>query len=177
MHHAKQSLRTSIQSVTKNIPPDERRESATKLWERVEARDDFLSAQTVLLYRSLDDEVWTHDFIRKWQDQKTIVLPCIHDDILVLKRFEWEETMKIGQHFSLAEAQGEIIAYNSLDLAFIPGVAFDSQGNRLGRGKGYYDRLLPHLHCPKIGICYDRQVVDSIPIEEHDVGVDELIIG
>ncbi len=88
MHHAKQSLRTSIQSVTKNVPPDERRESATKLWERVEARDDFWSAQTVLLYRSLDDEVWTHDFIRKWQDQKTIVLPCIHDDILVLKRFE-----------------------------------------------------------------------------------------
>ncbi len=120
MHHAKQSLRTSIQSLTKNIPPDERRESATKLWERVEQRADFITAETVLLYRSLDDEIDTHDFIMKRYRDKTILLPSIEDDHLTLRRFDGEENMIVGQHFSLAESQGVVLSPDMVDLAFIP---------------------------------------------------------
>lgn len=173
----KQSFRYHIQSLTKSISLDERRSHAAVLWSKVEQMAVFHEAKTILFYRSLDDEVDTHDFICTWQSQKIIVLPCIQDDHLILRRFRWEEDMTHGQHFSLAEPQGEIVWYDEIDLAFIPGVAFDRECNRLGRGKGYYDRLLPYLHCPKIGICFDRQVVDSIPREEHDVGVDEVVIA
>ena len=57
----------------------------------------------------------------------------------------------------------------------MPGVAYDPEGNRVGRGKGYYDRLLAGARATKIGIAYDFQVVDSIEAEPHDVRVDVVI--
>ena len=57
-----------------------------------------------------------------------------------------------------------------------PAWAFDRQGNRLGRGKGYYDRLLPHLPTAyKIGICFPYQLVNDIPTDAHDIRMDEII--
>lgn len=65
--------------------------------------------------------------------------------------------------------------YASIDLAVIPGVAFDRSGNRLGRGKGYYDRLLPHIFAYKVGICFSFQLVEDIPTREFDARVDEIL--
>lgn len=172
---SKQRLRDSLKLLHHSISVDEKRSRAAVLWNKVEAMQSFQSAKTVLLYWSLDDEVYTHDFIRKRYTQKIIALPCIHEDGLLLRRFTGVETMTIGQQFSLAEPAGEVITAVRIDLAFIPGVAFDGQGNRLGRGKGYYDRFLPQLHCPTIGICYDRQMVETIPVQEHDRGVNQIM--
>ena len=64
----------------------------------------------------------------------------------------------------------------SIDLAIIPRVAFDVHGNRLGRGKGYYDRLLPRLpHTYKIGICFPFQLLEKVPTETQDVRMDEVL--
>jgi 5-formyltetrahydrofolate cyclo-ligase len=57
----------------------------------------------------------------------------------------------------------------------VPAVAFDKDGNRLGRGKGFYDRLLNHTKAVKIGVAYDFQLVDEIPVEPHDIPVDRVI--
>ncbi len=66
--------------------------------------------------------------------------------------------------------------YSAVDLAVVPGMAFDKSGNRLGRGKGYYDRLLPLIgYKYKIGICFPFQFLDSIPVEPTDIPVDEVI--
>ena len=77
------------------------------------------------------------------------------------------------------EPQGkDFTELEKIDLAIIPGMAFDKEGNRLGRGKGYYDRLLQQLRdCTiyKIGICFDFQFLDHIPTEPHDIPVDEVI--
>ena len=80
--------------------------------------------------------------------------------------------------FHIQESCGPVLPeseYGTIDLAIIPGVAFDLNGNRLGRGKGYYDRLLPKLSCHTIGICYPYQLIDEVPHEPHDVPVDEII--
>jgi 5-formyltetrahydrofolate cyclo-ligase len=68
----------------------------------------------------------------------------------------------------------EIAAF---DLILVPGLAFTRDGCRIGRGGGYYDRLLAHPHCraQRIGIAYDLQIVDSIPVEPHDQRVDQII--
>ena len=66
--------------------------------------------------------------------------------------------------------------YDSIDVAIVPGMAFDQQGHRLGRGKGYYDRFLQSLpSVKKIGVCFDFQKVESVPAEAHDVVVDIVV--
>ena len=63
----------------------------------------------------------------------------------------------------------------SIDWIIVPGVAFDKKLNRLGRGKGYYDKLLVQTSATKIGICYELQLFDEIPAEPHDIKMDFII--
>ena len=62
-----------------------------------------------------------------------------------------------------------------VDLVVVPGMAFDAKGNRLGRGGGFYDRLLPSLTCPKVGVCRQNQLVEEVPVQEWDQKVDIVI--
>ena len=65
--------------------------------------------------------------------------------------------------------------YNKVDLIIIPGVAFDRKKNRMGRGKGYYDRFLSKMKAPKMGICFEFQLFDDIPNDENDVKMDYIV--
>lgn len=67
------------------------------------------------------------------------------------------------------------IPLNHLDLLLVPGVAFDAQGHRLGRGKGFYDRLLAHARGIKCGVAFDEQIVPAVPVGPHDVGLDCIL--
>ena len=69
----------------------------------------------------------------------------------------------------------EAIALNRLDLVLVPGVAFDARGRRLGRGKGYYDRMLARISGWKCGVAFDWQVIPEVPLEPHDVRMDYLL--
>ena len=94
-----------------------------------------------------------------------------------LRRYTGPADLALGA-YNIMEPTGELFDdYAAIDLAVIPGVAFDREGNRMGRGKGYYDRLLPKLRSTyKIGICLPFQLVEQIPTDEHDVKMDEVII-
>ena len=142
----------------------------------LEAHPAFCAAGTVLLYHSLPDEVDTHGFIARWMDRKRLLLPVVHGDGLLLRQCSNATTLAMGR-YGIAEPQGQDFTdYAAIDLAVVPGVAFDHQGNRLGRGKGYYDRLLPHLPTAyKIGICFPYQLVNDIPTDAHDIRMDEII--
>ena len=80
--------------------------------------------------------------------------------------------------YGIEEPQGsQAIAADMIDMMILPGVAFTSQGDRLGRGKGFYDRYTSrknfHAYC--IGVCYKHQVLDKLPVEPHDKRVDEVV--
>ena len=78
--------------------------------------------------------------------------------------------------FHIEEPTGDdLIDPDKLELIVTPGVAFDSKGNRLGRGKGYYDRLPATTKATKIGVAYHFQIVDELPAEPHDVPMDIVI--
>lgn len=95
-----------------------------------------------------------------------------------LREYRGEESMHRGA-FGIMEPMGKrFTALSEISLAVIPGVAFDAKGNRLGRGRGYYDRLLPALKKSGVttsGICFDFQILSSLPCEDHDIPVDFLI--
>jgi len=144
------------------------------LLERI-AREE--NCHTLLLYHSLPDEVYTHDLIQTLYAQGyTVLLPSVVGNNLTLHVYEGEQTMISGTSFGIQESQGTLSTdYSKIDLAIIPGMAFTEQGDRLGRGKGFYDRLLPQLHCPLIGIAFPFQILPSIPTEPHDIQMTEVI--
>lgn len=141
----------------------------------LESHPAFQEAQTLLLYHSLKDEVQTHLFIDKWSKSKRIILPVVAGDELELRLYTRTDDLVIGA-YGIAEPIGELFTdYNSIDLAIIPGVAFDKTGHRLGRGKGYYDKLLPHISAAKIGICFPFQLIDEVPAESFDIRMNTVI--
>lgn len=143
---------------------------------RLETHPLFQQAHTVLMYHSLPDEVRTHDFIRKWYVSKRILLPVVKEDGLELYTYNGPDRMKTGAYGIEEPTEGKFTDLRQIDLAVIPGVAFDRHGNRLGRGKGYYDRLLPFLATTyKLGICFPYQLLESIPTEPFDICMDEVL--
>lgn len=145
--------------------------------QQVAALPQFVSARTVLLYWSMDDEVQTREFVVQWYRQKNILLPCVDGDILRLRPFSGTDHMVAGESFGIGEPTGEEFTdYENIDLIVVPGVAFDTHGNRMGRGRGFYDRLLkltPHAY--KVGVAFDFQMRDTIPTEPHDIAMDRVI--
>ena len=136
------------------------------------------SSHTILLYNALSDEVPTQALMDQLVAQgKTVLLPCvINDTDMELRRYTGPQDLQTGS-FGILEPTGELFTdYDTIDVAIVPGMAFDAEGHRLGRGKGYYDRFLsrvPHLY--KIGLCFSWQLVDHVPYDEHDIKMDEVI--
>lgn len=144
------------------------------LLEQIEKHPHFIAAQTVLLYYSLDDEVQTHLFVEKWCKTKQILLPVVQGDELEIRHYTGKECLSTGA-FQIEEPTGPAYTdYEKIALAIIPGMAFDRNGNRLGRGKGYYDKLLPKLSSYNIGICYRFQAKEEIPCEPFDRKMNEV---
>lgn len=132
-----------------------------------------------MLYASLPDEVPTLDFLDHCPCR--IVLPCVIDDEnLELRHYTGPHDLEVRGKYHIPEPVGPLFTdYASIDLALIPGMAFDAFGHRLGRGKGYYDRLLSHpafASIPKIGVCYDFQLLPAVPSLPHDCMMDSLIV-
>ena len=137
-----------------------------KITQRIEELSFFQQADTIALYYALPDEVQTAAFIEKWYTQKQILLPVIQGEELSLQVYEGKKMLKKGY---LGISEPNTHSENRYpDLIIAPGIAFDRQRNRLGRGKGYYDRLLSRTSIPCIGICFQFQLFDRIPTDTHD---------
>lgn len=170
----KNAIRQYIKSLKAKLTPSEKSEQAEKVFQQLELTPEFQQANTIFLYWSLPDELPTHDFIHKWKDLKTILLPVIEGDDIFPIRFESEKGMQKGM-LGIMEPDSKQKYVEDIQLILIPGIAFDQQKNRLGRGKGYYDRFLRESTALKIGICYDFQLLDTIPIWENDMKMDWII--
>lgn len=158
-----------------SLPQDEKAWQACEVQRKLEQLPIFAQAKTVLLFWSLPDEISTYRLIEKWANGKTILLPVVVENDLHLRRFCGKQAMASGC-FNIQEPSGEDFTdYDSIDLAVIPALAFDKNGTRLGRGKGFYDRLLPHIKAPKIGICFDFQQVEVLPSDAWDIKADCII--
>jgi 5-formyltetrahydrofolate cyclo-ligase len=172
----KKEIRTSIRQQKKLLSPEEILRLSQHLLSKVEMLDCFVRANTVLAYWSLPDEVHTHDFVLRWHGVKKIVLPVVAGNDLELRVFEGLNAMAQSRSFGIMEpVHGELVSPENIDFALIPGVAFDRMGNRLGRGKGFYDRILHRIGACKVAVGYPFQLVGSVPVEGHDAPVDLVI--
>ena len=170
----KKELRKRMAAVKKSMEPGEHAELSAGIMKRLEELPEFQECGTVLIYNALPDEVQTAAFLDKWHPHKRIILPVVEGENLVLKEYVPGKTAPGA--FSIQEPVGtRIVEPEEIDLAVIPGVAFDARGNRLGRGKGFYDRLIPRLRCKLIGLGYECQIVDKVPTEVFDRRLDGIV--
>ena len=175
----KQDLRRFIRAQKKEHAAAQLAAMSEEITNRVFASAWWQEASTLLLYYPLSDEVDVRPLIREaFEEGKRVLLPVVKGEELVLHLYEGESSLREGA-FGIMEPQGPLFApeyYDEIDVAIIPGMAFDGAGHRLGRGKGYYDRLLPKREAAKlVGVCWPFQLFDEVPAEPHDISVEEVI--
>ncbi len=170
----KKALRKAVRGITRTLPNEQRLIQSEKVWDILIQDEQFIRAQTVLFYWSMETEINTTLFIETIRATKNILLPVVVEDKLILRRFEGVDKMVPEAVFGILEPVGDKFTdYQAIDFVIVPGLAFDKNGNRMGRGKGYYDRLLLGMpHVKKIGVCFSHQLVDFVPTEAHDIKLD-----
>ncbi len=166
-----------MRELKRQLTPEEKLRRSRLIMEQVQQLPAFRKAKVVLLYWSMADEVQTHDFVEKWYRDKVLLLPCVDGDDLVLRQYTGPECLVAGEQFGIGEPTGPVWDnLESVELIVVPGVAFDRRNNRMGRGRGFYDRMLKSTpNAIKIGIAYRFQVLDEIPVEAFDVPMDLVI--
>ena len=174
----KNDLRKEIRQQKRHFSSEELTGMSLRVMERLLCHDRIKNAKTVMMYYSLPDEVFTHDVVDVLLERGVkVVLPVVTGDTTMeLREYNGKDDIAIGA-FNLGEPRGKLFTlYDAIDVAVVPGMAFDRQGHRLGSGKGYYDRFLSqHPNIYKIGVCFDFQKRETIPAEDHDVRMEEII--
>lgn len=170
----KDYIRRKVRARKSLLERDEIVGAATKVFQQLENLAAFAVSNRILIYNSLPDELSTRSFIDRWASRKQFFLPRVNGidlDILPYDRTR----MHVGA-FRIEEPTGDNIASpDTMDLVIVPAVAYDRSGNRIGRGKGYYDRLLRLTNAMRVGVAYDFQIFDDIEPEPHDIPVDIVI--
>lgn len=174
----KQALRKHIKALTAALSAGERQKLSRKVLEKLESHPKFQSAQTVMLFYSLPDEVCTHEFVKRWAADKRILLPAVKGEELEVRLLTPSAPIASGA-FGIGEPENAAFtALREIELIVVPGVAFDLRGNRMGRGRGYYDRFLSQdslKNAWRVGICFPHQIVEDIPTEPHDIAMHEVL--
>lgn len=171
---AKALLREQIRARVKSLSPTALRSSSAALCARLRAQRAWQESKTVLLFAPLPDEpdVWPL-LAEALAANKIVALPSFVSatNTYVARRIIDPTRDLIAGKFGVREVAelSPEMDLNQLDLVLAPGVAFDLHGRRLGRGKGFYDRLLAGVRGTKCGVAFDEQLVEAVPVGPLDI--------
>jgi len=177
----KECLRVKLQKSLLEMSEEERGVKSQKACKNLFSTPQFQKAATIMMYLSLPHEVDTSEAVLySWQLGKTVVMP----------RISWQQRHMIPVKISSLETgfstsasglrnpvTGIPIPIEEIDLVVAPALGFDRKGNRLGRGGCFYDRFFAHeqFHAPRCGFAFAEQLVESVPVAEHDEPVDFIV--
>ena len=174
----KNRLRRNLLGKRRNLPRSLRREKSALILRVLLSEKAFSDASSVALYFPVNGEVDTRGIFEKCVDlEKKVFFPKTLGSGLVFLRTRNFEELTPGA-FAIPEppADAECARGGELDLVVVPGVAFDFSGNRIGYGKGFYDRFLKDIpRQARFGLSYRFQVLESIPSDETDVKMGRVI--
>ena len=170
----KNEIRYKMKNLRGVMPESSRMAAAREVFDRLEQTAAFMLADRIMMYHSLPDELYTHDFLRKWNGRKRFYLPRINGVELEVLPYE-ESRLELGT-FHIEEPTGnDVTDPAEIELVVVPAVAYDRKGRRLGRGKGFYDRFLKSTKATQVGVGYEVQLVDELPAEPHDIPMDIVV--
>lgn len=135
-------------------------------------------ARVIALFSPLCDEPQLWELIEWLSKTKVVLLPRVEGDTMRFYGYSKDEMSK-GAFGIMEPSSTECVAPDEIDAVVVPGVAFTVSGARMGRGKGFYDKymLQPSFRALKLGVCYDEQIVEELPVEPHDVLMDVVVSG
>jgi 5-formyltetrahydrofolate cyclo-ligase len=165
-----------------DLDPETRHDASAAACVRLAALEAFRHASVVMLYMPLPTELdLTAAAIRCYRQGKTVCVPRVdwkgRDMVPVeISSFD-DEVMEIDNHGLRTPREGRPLVPRLIDLVIVPGLAFDTAGNRLGRGGGFYDRFLRRLRrsATTVGFAFDAQIVDAVPADDSDFGMDTIV--
>ncbi|MCK4468900.1 MAG: 5-formyltetrahydrofolate cyclo-ligase [Desulfobacterales bacterium] len=179
----KREIREDMAKKLKEFSAGELIEKTREIEERLFEFANFLESKVVLLYMHANSEVVTNDIIKRcFESNKIVVLPAFDTTkhTMQLMRIDsLDSGLKPGPR-GVPEPDPKhckVVPIDCIDIAIIPGVAFDEKGGRIGSGKGYYDRLIPKLSITtrKVALALESQIIQQVPVESHDKHVDIVI--
>ena len=180
----KQLLREQVRAARAAIPQREREAAEEALTKRLLSLPAVKNAKTVGAYFSFGSEIPLKSLVtalRAAEESHTIALPVVvSPEAMVFLRVDIDDDLEIFSNPAATIAdydRSKAIPAKQLDMLFVPGLAFDAKCGRLGQGRGYYDRYLPLLRedCLSVGIAFDEQIVDEVPMSPQDKRVDYVV--
>ncbi|MEQ1860555.1 MAG: 5-formyltetrahydrofolate cyclo-ligase [Chthoniobacteraceae bacterium] len=156
----------------------ERARRSKELCKEIISHPSWRRSVIVAIFAPMDTEPDV-ELLWKYAEGKTICYPTIRMGGLDFMSVGGPDSVAIGK-FGIREPifdQSRVIPPDTFDVVLVPGTAFTANGDRLGRGGGFYDRLLssPGFRAFKVGVCFQRQVLDSVPVEPHDQRVHRVV--
>lgn len=153
---------------------DDRLIRSVQMWAALAALPEYQQASTVMAYVGIGGEPDTEPLLARLRlDGKRVVLPRVVGAVIEAAGGELTRTGSFG----IPEPDGDAVDPTTIDLVVVPGLAFTTDGRRLGQGKGYYDRFLPTTPAATVAACFVEHVVDDLPTDAHDVRIGRVISG
>ena len=177
----KDLLRKELIKKRKNLTKTEVLKKSNQIKKRLFGLNEFKQSSVVLFYISYDNEVYTHDMIKECLSVgKSIIVPVSNKEkrLLKLSKLKNWNDLELGSYGILEPKKDKIneTSIESIDIIIVPGVGFDEFGCRIGHGVGYYDNLLKEsINASHIGLAFEIQIVEKVPVESHDLPVDKII--
>lgn len=178
---AKSASRAEMRSRLAALSPEQRHRASLAACARLMGLGTFRHASVVMLYMPLATEVDTTTLaIRCFQTGKIVCVPKVdwdRRDMHAVEIRSFDDNMETDEHGLRTPRGGQLLPPSAIDLVVVPALAYDTQGSRLGRGGGYYDRYLSRLRrsATAVGVAFDTQIIDEVPSDERDVSVDTVV--
>ena len=177
LHEQKKQLRNEVKQLRSELTKEERLKKSQQIELFLQEIPEFYQANSVFCYISYLDEVETHPLIKRFLNQnKSLVVPKIMTKTemlaIALSDFSDLEPDKMG----ILTPKSNQAAIDPFDIAITPGLGFTEKGDRLGYGRGYYDRWFSkNTVNTKIGIAFEVQIVETLPLEKTDLPLDFIV--
>ena len=182
MTAVKKKLRQHVRETLARIARPENHARSLQAIDRMVALEEFRAARIVMLYLPMPEEVDTLPLAEAcWQAGKVVLVPrCkMNPRTMDACRIDSLSEGLVSSYYGILEPHDGHVAWppGQIDFIVVPGLAFDSRGGRLGRGAGFYDRFLAQTAggCTACGIAFHEQLIDSVPVLDHDERIDILV--
>lgn len=171
----KKELRTRMIRMRKQMSHNDFFNKSADICSKIKSHPKFRQAKVIYCYDNIKNEVSLYNLQKEiLKDKKILALPRIDEGVMNFYIIEDFDDLACG-YMGIFEPKEQCREAPAPDIVLVPGVAFTKDGFRLGYGGGFYDRFLSHADTYSIGVAYDFQIVQTLPVEEHDICLDEII--
>ena len=178
---AKKELRQRLRKILADIPSEVLETKSLRACHRLFEQPEYIKAEIVMVFLSLPTEIDTSPLVlRAWQDRKRVLAPKVswsQRRMMPVEIRSLTEDLAVSQMGIREPVSGIPFPISMIDLVIVPGLGFDDYGNRLGRGRGFYDRFLAHpeFEGTACAMAFEEQMTASVPVGPLDCGVDMLV--